>query len=113
MRWRQNKAAVLPPHLPPHDTGGVTAVANGDHCLVVDQVWYLLGVMLVRRCEVDGSQPSADVAGRVQLESVVPALVVLAECSNGLGHSVPVSSNQLQTGSMVESMKRSSAPLSN
>src|SRR5438132_1621817 len=74
MWWRQHKATMLSPHLALHNAGGVTAVTNGDHRLVVDQVWYLLSIVFVGWREVNGCQLATCIASRMQLETVMPTL---------------------------------------
>ena len=85
---------MLSPHFPLHNTGGVTAVANGDCGLVIDQVWYLLSIVLVGWSEEQCSQSTLRVAGCMELKAVVPALPVLAKGSNAFGYSVPVGSDE-------------------
>jgi hypothetical protein len=53
-----------------------------------------LAVTLVGWREVDGGKLTPVIAGSMELESVPPALVVLAEARNTLGNLVSVSSHQ-------------------
>jgi hypothetical protein len=77
-----------------------------DNAIVIDyekyndyEEWAQAGyVMLVGWCEVQCSQPTLRVAGGIQLETVVSALVVTAEGRYSLGDFVPVSPYQLADG---------------
>lgn len=35
---------MLTPHLTAHHARGVAAIADGDNCGVIDEMWYLLAV---------------------------------------------------------------------
>lgn len=69
---------MFSPHLASHDTGGVAAITDSHSCLVIDQSWYLLTVTLIGWREVDSCQLTFGIAGGMQFEAIVPALVVLA-----------------------------------
>ena len=95
VRWRKDVGPVLTPHLATHDTGVVGTVTDGNARGVIDQVRYLLTVMLVGRREVDSSQLAFWIDGRMQFKAVVPTLPVLPELSSAFGYPMPVSPHQL------------------
>ena len=63
--WRQNVGLVFTPHLSSHHTGVVGTVADGNARGIIDQMRYLLSVMLVGRGEIDGGQLPTRVDGSV------------------------------------------------
>ena len=105
MGWRQDVGLVLTPHLSSHNTGIVGAVTNGNDSGVIDQMWYLLAVMLVGWREVDCRQLAFRVHGSMQFEAVMPPLPVLPKGSYAFGYPVAVGSDQftdMQHGAVHE-----------
>jgi hypothetical protein len=95
MGWCQDVCVVFSPHLTAHDRSGVTTISDSNPGGVIDQPGYLLAVTFVGRSKVNGSQLASDIAGCMQLESVMPALPILPEGSDTFGDSVSVGSNEL------------------
>lgn len=94
-----------------HGAGRIVAVTNYNLGRFVDQLFDVLRVVLVGWRETDGSQPTFVVDGRVQLETVVPALPVFAPLGNAPCNLVPISPDilaYLKHGAVTEA-ERSSA----
>lgn len=83
---------VFSPYFPSHHAGGVPAVTDSHHCGVVDESWYLLAVTGIGEREKDSSKLSFCIASSMELEAIVPPLVVAAEGRYPTGDFVPVSS---------------------
>src|SRR5438094_7762970 len=94
MGRRQNKGLMLAPHLLAHDPCAVRTVTDSNHRGVVDQMWYLLGVMLVSRRKPDRAEPTGWAAAGMELKPVMPALPVASEVGYSFRYLVPVSSDE-------------------
>jgi len=85
---------VVPmPHFSSHDTGIVGAVADGNDRRVIDEVGYLLRIMLIGWREVECRQLSFEVHDCMEFETIVPTLPVLTKGDYAFGYPVPVGSH--------------------
>lgn len=108
MRRDENVRAVRAPHLSLHHACVVCAVADSHSRGVIDEVRYLLPIMLIGRSKSYGAQLPLGIDGNVQFEAIVPDLPVLAKLGYASGYPMTIGSNKLtdvQHGTVHESQR--------
>ncbi len=108
--WCNDDGAVVLPDVFTHHSRTVERIANCDPRLLIENLWYLLGVTMASRSKRQSAQLPVRINAHMEFEPIVPALMVFAEIGNVSAYFMAIGSVTLadwQHGGIHQAARRS------
>jgi hypothetical protein len=89
-----NDRAIGLKEMSTHDASAIRGIPNRDLCTMVENVGHGLRIMKIRRGQQQTTKLATMIDGSMELESIVPSLMVLAKLGNVFGDLVLMGSHK-------------------